>query len=67
MTSFISTDLDSTNSFFSLFLTFVDFISLIALAFWFVALFHKYNISQSLDTKHYDSAGGFDGSGAGSG
>lgn len=70
VTSFIYTDLDNENTFFSLFLPFVVFLSLVALALWFVALFHKLRIPQTAESHNYDSAGefgGFEGGGGDSG
>lgn len=44
-------------------LPFVDFIALIVLAFWFVALFHKQGINQTTSSNKVDSNSfsGFDG------
>ena len=60
VTSFIYTDLESSNAFFSMFLPFVDFISLVALALWFVALFYKNGITQTTEPQNDGSGGGFD-------
>ena len=65
--SFMYTDLESSNTFFSMFLPFVDFISLVALALWFVALFYKNGITQTTESQNGDSGIGFDGSDGGGG
>ena len=61
-TSFIYTDLKNPNTFFSMFLPFIDFISLVALALWFVTLFHKKGITQSTGPHTGDTGSGFSGS-----
>ena len=51
------TDLESSNAFFSMFLPFIDFISLVALALWFVALFYKNGITQTTESQNGDDYG----------
>lgn len=65
VTSFIYTDLESSNAFFSMVLPFFDFVALVSLALWFVMLFHKKGITQTSDSSAGDSGGfgGFDGGG----
>ena len=60
-TSIIYTDLKNPNTFFSMFLPFIDFISLVALALWFVTLFHKKGITQTTASQNGDTGGGFGG------
>ena len=59
-TSFTYTDLESDSAFFSIFLPFVDFCSLVALALWFVTLFHKKGITQSTGPYNGESGTGVD-------
>ena len=62
VSSFIYIDIENENIFFSTFLPVIFVLSLMALGFWFVALFHKKGINQT-DSHHGDSGGGFDGGG----
>lgn len=66
-TSFTYTDLESESAFFSMFLPFIDFLSLVAIALWFVALFHKKGITQTTESHKGDSGGGFGGFDGGGG
>lgn len=65
VTSFIYTDIESSNAFFSMVLPFIDFVALVSLALWFVMLFHKKGITQTSGSDGGDSSGigGFDGGG----
>lgn len=60
ITSFVFTDLESDNAFYGIFLPFVDFLSLLALAIWFVMLFHKYKINQTTGRQGNESSGFID-------
>ena len=60
--SFIYIDIESANMFHSLVLPLLFVLSLIALAIWFVAFFHKSGINQT-DSSSGDSGGGFDSGG----
>ena len=61
-TSFIYTDIESQNILFSVILPLLVFLSLVAIAIWFVMFFHRQGISQTFDSTGGDS-GGFDGGG----
>ena len=63
VTSFLHTDLNDPNIFFSLFLPVVNFLSLIALAIWFVILFHKNGVNQTSSSSGDSGGGGFDSGG----
>ena len=67
--SFTFTDIRSSSVLYSIILPFFVFISLVALGFWFVALFHKVGINQTSSTSGGDvgGIGEFDGSGGGDG
>jgi uncharacterized membrane protein YgcG len=69
ITSFSYTNIESNSVFLSVALPILFFISLVALAIWFVAFFNKNNISQTTDSRGSDSGGlgGFDGGGNGDG
>jgi len=62
-TSFFYTDIKSTSTLYSAILPFVDFIVLVVLALWFIALFHKQGINQTTSSNNVDSNSfsGFDG------
>lgn len=60
--SFTYMDIESAKLFHSLVLPLLFVLSLIALAIWFVAFFHKSDINQT-DSSNGDSGGGFDGGG----
>ncbi len=62
-TSFIYTDIESENILFSVLLPLIDFISLVAVAIWFVIFFHRQGISQTFDSNGGGDSGGFDGGG----
>lgn len=64
-TSFIYTDIESSNSFFRIVLPLINFLVLVSLAIWFVLLFHKMGVSQTTDSRGDGSGGfgGFDGGG----
>jgi len=61
-TSFIYTDIESSNVLFSMVLPFVNFLLLISVAIWFVMLFHKNGVNQTTNSRGGDSSG-FDGGG----
>jgi len=64
VSSFIYTDIKGENLFFSLFLPLIFIISLIALAIWFVVLFHKNGIDQAGSSGDSGGgSGGYDGGG----
>jgi len=65
--SFLYTDIESSSLLFSLFLPIVDFLVLIALGFWFVALFHKTGVNQSSSGSDGTGFLGGDGDGDGGG
>jgi len=60
--SFKYTDFNSSNIFFSIILPIVDFFSLVSMALWFVILFHRRGISQTVSSGGGDT-GGIDGGG----
>lgn len=60
--SFIYTDIQSSSVFDSIMLPLIVFIALVSLAFWFVVLFHKLGINQTVDSSSGGSSG-FDGGG----
>jgi len=62
LTAFSYTDLAANSMLNSLILPIVILLSLFALGFWFVALFHKYGINQTSNSNGTDSSGvgGFD-------
>ena len=62
VTSFIFTDIGSASTFFGLVLPLVFFLSLIAIALWFVMLFHKKGVTQTTHSGG-GGTGGFDGGG----
>ena len=61
--SLIFTDIQSSSVLHSDILPLIVFIALVALAVWFVALFHKYDINQTDTTRGADSSSfaGYDG------
>lgn len=63
--SFMYTDIQSSSAFYSIILPLTVFVTLVSLAFWFVALFHKLGIDQTAGSSSGDSSGfgGFDGGG----
>ena len=56
-------DIESSGVFLRIVLPVVIFLSLIALALWFVILFHKKGIKQTLDSHDGGGTGGFGGDG----
>lgn len=52
-------DLSNDSAFFSMFLPFLVFMSALALALWFVTLFHKRGISQNAKVRHRSTLLGF--------
>ena len=69
-TSFYYTDIQSTSKVYSALFPFVDFLALVALAFWFVALFHRHSINQTTNSSDVGTSGFSDfdgGSGGGDG
>ena len=62
VSSFTYTDIESSGAFHSIVLPIVDVMSLIAIAIWFVMMFHKKGVSQTIDSGGGDG-GGFDGGG----
>jgi uncharacterized membrane protein YgcG len=61
--SFFYTDIESTSLLLSILLPVVVFLSLLALGFWFVALFYKLGIKQTSNNSGDLSGSGFFGGG----
>lgn len=62
VTSFIYTDIEGSSVFRGIVLPVVDVMSLVAIAIWFVMMFHQKGISQTIDSGGGDG-GGFGGGG----